>query len=278
MEHLVITGKSGSGVSTTAVNLSAGLAEQGYRVAHLGYDSRRVSTALLRGRGPLQVACGNACKDPCHDTKYGCAIGFADVLCIECGADGEADVAPDFAVLRRMALVSRYRPDFVVHDIAGDPETVLPLLRHEGEATRLFVLASADFASLTTLNRFLAAVALGGEFPGSFGGVIANNMLGPFSESLVDDFTRVAGTRALVSIPHSLMVSAGEFGGQTVVESAPHSHLSSVYRKLARLVVQHLGAGTPQPLDGASYAAWLTKWSEITEELESGLVRDGAAI
>ena len=279
MEHLVITGRSGSGVSTTAVNLSAALAEQGHRVAHLGYDRRRISTGLLRGRGILKAACGNACKDPCNDTKYHCAIGFEDILCIECGVDGEADNAPDFAVVRRMELIARYRPDFVIHDISGDPETVLPFLRNEGEPTRLFVVASADFASLTTLNQFLGSFAPGSEHPSTFGGVIANNMSGPFSESLVDDFNREAGTKPCVSIPHSLMVSAGEFGSQTVMESAPQSHLSSVYRKLARLVVQRLGAvGTPLSLDAASYAAWLRKWSEITEELESGMVRDGAAI
>ena len=81
-EHLVITGRSGAGVSTTAVNLSAALAEQGYRVAHLGYDRRRISTGLLRGRAPLKAACGNGCKEPCSDTKIHCALGFQDILCI----------------------------------------------------------------------------------------------------------------------------------------------------------------------------------------------------
>jgi nitrogenase iron protein NifH len=278
VEHLVVTGRTGAGVSTTAVNLSAALADHGHRVAHLGYDRRRISTGLLRGSSPLKAACGNACIDPCNDTKYHCAIGYGDILCIECGVDGEADDAPDFAAVRRMELIARFRPDFVVHDISGDPETVLPFLRTEGEPTRLFVVASADYASLTTLNRYLAAFAPGSEYTSSLGGVIANNMSGPFSESLVDDFTREAGTKPFVSVPHSLMVSAGEYGSQTVIESAPRSHLSSVYRKLARLVEQRLEVGTPRSLDAATYAGWLRKWSEITEELESGMVKDGAAI
>lgn len=158
-EHLVVTGKSGAGVSTTAVNLSAALAEQGYRVAHLGYDRRRISTELLRGRSPLKAACGNACQEPCNDTKFHCAIGVHDILCIECGVDGEAEVAPEFALLRRMELLARFGPDFVVHDIAGEPESVLPFLRYDGEAMRLFLVTSADFAALTTLNLFLNAIA-----------------------------------------------------------------------------------------------------------------------
>jgi len=277
-EHLVVTGRSGAGVSTTAVNLSAALAEQGYRVAHLGYDRRRISTGLLRGRSPLKAACVNACNEACCDTKLHCAIGFQDILCIECGANGESDNVPEFAVVRRMELMARFRPDLVVHDIAGEPETVLPFLRNEGEPTRLFVVTSADYAAITTLNLFLGAFSPGNQPGFGFGGVIANNMSGAFFQSLVDDFTREAGTKPFVSVPHSLMVSAGEYGRQTVIESAPQSHLSSVYRKLARLVALGLGAGTPHSLDDTAFAAWLLKWNEITEELESGLVRDGAAI
>jgi len=277
-EHLVITGRSGAGVSTTAVNLSAALAEQGYRVAHLGYDRHRISTGLLRGRAPLAAACVNACKEACNDTKIHCAIGFQNILCIECGVDDEADIAPEFDVVRRMELMARFRPDFVVHDISGGPESVLPFLRSEGEPARLFVVTSDDFAALTTLNLFLGAFSSKSPDDSMFGGVIANNISGPFFESLVDDFTRGAGTKPIVSVPHSLMVSVGEYGSQTVIESAPGSHLSSVYRKLARLVVQGLGVGTPHSLDAATFAAWLRKWSEITQELESGMVQDGAAI
>ena len=276
MEHLVVTGRTGAGVSTTAVNLSAALVEHGYRVAHLGYDRDGSSTGLLRGRAPLKAACGNACKARCNDTKYHCAIGVGDVLCIECGVGAEADLASGLE--GRMELITRFQADFVVHDITGDPGTVLPSLRTEGEPARVFVVASADFASLVTLNGFLDALAPGHPYSSRFGGVIANNMAGPFSESLVGDFAREAGTKPFVFVPHSLMVSSGEFGSQTVLESAPQAHLSSVYRKLARLVVQGIDVGTPQPLDAAAYAGWQRKWRDITEELESGMVRDGAAI
>lgn len=277
-EHLVITGRSGAGVSTTAVNLSAAIAEQGYRVAHLGYDRRRVSTQLLRGQSPLKAACGNACQQPCSDTRFHCAVGVHDILCIECGADGASDLSPEFKVLRGMELMERFRPDFVVHDIAGEPETVLPFLRSEDGPIRLFVVTPADFAALTTLNLFLGAVASRSSFGIRFGGVIANNVAGPFFETLVADFAREAGTQPLVSIPRSLMVSVGEYNCLTVLESAPQSHLSSVYRKLARITVQGVEAAVPRALDPEAFAAWQHKWGEITAELESGMVRDGAAI
>jgi nitrogenase iron protein NifH len=277
-ERIVITGRSGAGVSTTAVNLSAALAEQGYRVAHIGYDRRRISTGLLRGSAPLQVACGEACKDGCDDPKPQCALGFGGILCIECGVEGEADIAPQFAGAGCRELMARFRPDFVVHDVAGEPDTVLPFLRSENEPARVLVVASADFAALTTLNQFQATVAGAAEPSRRFGGVVANNISGPFFESLVEDFTREAGAKVFASVPRSLLVSAGAYGGQTVIESAPQSHISSVYRKLARLVALDLPVGTPRSLDGPAFSVWLQKWSDITEELECGLVRDGAAI
>jgi len=277
-EHLVVTGRSGAGVSTIAVNLSAALAEKGYRVVHLGYDRYRISTDLLRGQTPLKAACGDARRDGCNETKFHCAFGFQEILCIECGDDGEAGLAPEFAALRRTELIARFRPDFVVHDIVGEPETVLSFLRNEGEPTRIFVVTSASFASLTTLNHFLGAFASKVPEGSLFGGVISNNMPGSFFEALVDDFTRQTDTKPIVTVPHSLMVSVGEYCSQTVIESAPQSHLSSVYRKLARLVVQGFPMEAPKFLDARDFAAWQRKWCEITEELESGLVRDGAAI
>ena len=277
-EHLVVTGRSGAGISTIAVNMSAALAEQGYRVVHLGYDRYRISTDLLRGQAPLKAACGASCEEGCTETKFHCAIGFQEILCIECGDDAESGLVPEFAALRRTELIARFRPDFVVHDIAGEPETVLSFLRNEGEPTRIFVVTSASFASITTLNRFLGALESRVPVGGRFGGVISNNISGSFFEALVDDFTRQAGTKPFVMVPHSLMVSAGEYGSQTVIESAPQSYLSSIYRKLARLVAQGFPVEAPQFLDAGKFARWQRKWCEITEELESGLVRDGAAI
>jgi nitrogenase iron protein NifH len=276
-EHIVVTGRSGAGVSTSAVNLSAALAEQGYRVAHLGYDRHRNSTGLLRGQAPLKACCGSACDE----VRFHCAIGFQDILCIECGYDGDAGDAgpsPEFAALCRTELIARSRPDFVVHDISGDPDTVLPFLRTEGEPARILVVTSASLAALATLNHFIGAVTSGWPEGCRFGGVISNNISGSFFEALVDDFTRQVATKPMVMVPYSLMVSFGEYGSRTVIESAPQSHLSSVYRKLARLVVQGFPIEAPQFLPAGKFAAWQRTWSEITEELESGLVRDGAAI
>ena len=274
-EHLVITGRSGAGISTTAANLSAALAEQGHRVAHVGYDRQGMSDGVLRGRTPLLPADADDCPD---DRRVLCAIGFHGILCLDPGLHRGTAIAPRTPLFRRARILTDFRPDFVVHDLAGAPETVLPLLMDEEGPMRLFVVTSADFSALATLNLFIDAFASQDRYDLRFGGLVANNIAGPVFESLVDDFTREAGSKPIVTLPRSLAVSTGEYLRQTVIESAPHSSLSNLYHKLASLVVQGLGGALPHPVGGAAFAAWQKRWSGIIEELDSGMVRNGAAI
>ena len=48
-KHIAIYGKGGIGKSTTTSNISAALAEAGYRVIQIGCDPKSDSTNTLRG-------------------------------------------------------------------------------------------------------------------------------------------------------------------------------------------------------------------------------------
>ena len=273
-EHVIITGRSGAGVSTTAVNLSAALADEGYRVAHVGYDERHLSTALLRGASPLE-ACGAAGGDACPL----CSIGYREILCVETGNGDPTDAAASArADQRRHELIDRHRPDLVVHDLSGEPAAVLPRLRALDGPMRLYVVTSADVAAIATLNAFLAEASEASWLAKRLGGVIANNLAGPFFESIVADFVRESGARLVANVPRSIMVSFGEYLGTTIIDAASRSHVSYVYRKLARTVTDGDSPGGQKALGTAAFEAWLHKWSDIIAELDTGLVRDGAAI
>lgn len=270
-EHIVIAGRSGVGNSTTAVNISAALAEERYRVAHVGYDPRRLSTAPLRGQGEL-VACGEGCLKG----RAACVVGYRGILCIEAGNGDEGE-----AVLGRLCHfeeIARHHLDYVIHDISGGPETVLSFLSETDEPWRLFVVTSADIASIHTLNDFIARFKGVKNGNGRFGGVIANNLSGPFFESVVGDFIRETGAHLVANIPRSMMISVGEFCTLPLVEVAPLGHLTAVYRKIARAVTDGKDARIPSHLGDRALAAWSLRWREIIDELEGGIVRDGAAI
>lgn len=272
-EHIVIAGRSGVGNTTTAVNISAALAEEGYRVAHVGYDPRRLSTAPLRGQGKL-VACGAGCL------KGGaaCLVGYRGVLCVEAGNGDEEEGEAVLGRLCQFEEIARHRLDYVIHDISGGSETVLSFLSETDEPWRLFVVTSADIASIHTLNDFIARFNGLKAGKGRFGGVIANNLSGPFFESVVGDFIRETGAHLVANIPRSMMISVGEFCTLPLVEVAPLGHVTAVYRKIARTVADGKDARIPSHLDDRALAEWYRRWREIIDELESGIVRDGAAI
>jgi len=272
-EHIVIAGRSGVGNSTTAVNISAALAEEGYRVAHVGYDPRRLSTAPLRGRGEL-VACG----EECLKGGAACVVGYRSILCVEAGNGDEGEGEAVLGRLCHFEEIARHRLDYVIHDISGGPETVLSFLSETDEPWRLLVVTSADIASIHTLNDFIAQFNGLNNGRGRFGGVIANNLSGPFFESVVGDFIRETGAHLVANIPRSMMISVGEFCTLPLVEVAPHGHVTAVYRKIARALTQGKDAKVPIHLDDGALSEWSRRWREIIEELESGIVRDGAAI
>ena len=84
-KHIAIYGKGGIGKSTTTSNISAALAEAGYKVVQIGCDPKSDSTNTLRGNRYLPTVLdsmrdGNAVK--LEDISI---TGFGGVLCIESG-------------------------------------------------------------------------------------------------------------------------------------------------------------------------------------------------
>ncbi len=272
-EHIVIAGRSGVGNSTTAVNVSAALAEEGYRLAHVGYDQRRLSTAPLRGEGKL-VPCGGECLEG----RTACVFGYRGILCVEAGNGDHGETEVALGRLCHFEEIARHRLDYVIHDISGGPETVLSFLSETDEPWRLFMVTSADIASIHTLNEFIARFNGLKNGKGRFGGIIANNLSGPFFESVVGDFICETGAHLVANIPRSMMVSVGEFCTLPLVHVAPRGHVTAVYRKIARAVAEGKDARVPRHLDDGALAAWSRRWREIIDELENGIVRDGAAI
>jgi len=271
-EQIVFAGKSGAGCSTTAVNISAALAEDGYRIVHCGYDCRGISTAPLRGNPYHPVG------DPAGwEGRKKCVVGYRDILCIEAGA-GLEDEGADLGEVCRQEAIIRHHPDFVIHDISGDPETILSFLGQADESWRFYAVTSADFAAMYFLNDFVGRYSARGERCGRFGGIIANNIAGPFFESVIGDFARQMGARLVANIPRSLMVLAGDLCALPLVEVSARSHMAAVYRKLARSVSEGTLFPAPRHMADDVMAAWSQRWREIIAELEGGIVRDGAAI
>jgi nitrogenase iron protein NifH len=272
-EHLLIVGKRGVGKSTAAANLGAALAEAGQRVVLIGYDSGGNSTALLRGNRELLPVGGTQVNTA--GPSY--ARGFRESLCIEAG---EADDGGEtgIAALLDSSLVSCYHPDFVIHDVAREPDGSFWVPPAIDGVTRVFAVTSSDMAAVHVVNNLFSWLNTVQSGDCRFGGVVVNNLSGAFYESIVGDYVSQTGTAIVASIPHSLMVSVSDFYSQTLVEAAPFSHNAYAYRRLAHLVIHGTVVPRPAFLSDAALKQWAQKWGDIIREMETGIVRDGAYI
>ncbi|KAF0219068.1 MAG: nitrogenase iron protein [Geobacteraceae bacterium] len=285
-KHIAIYGKGGVGTSTMTSNISAALAEIGYRVIQIGFDPKNESTGTLRGEREVTTLLEAVQKKRDVTAENVAVAGFKGVLCVEAGlpAPGVGCTGHTFgeviSLLKEPGLFVEHRPDFVIYDVSGDAVCggiVAPLLN--GIAERVYVVSSSDFMSLFAANGFFRLINEHGEKGGAaFGGLIANGLTAPFAESIVDDFARKTGSPVVGYVPRSLVVMQSELYGQTVIEAAPLSNHAYIYRRLARHIARQEGGELPQPLSPGELKRWARKWGDRILELETGVISEGEGI
>jgi len=272
-EHILIAGKEGVGKSTTSANLAAALAETGKSVAMIGYDPRQRSTIALRGGSKLITVSG---KDSGTDEPL-FTIGYKHSLCIEAG-ELEHQMTSPLLISRLNALIAHYNPRFVIHDLwqpRGSSFILPPVAR---SAPRLLAVSTGDMASIETLNELFAWMNNLESSDCRFAGVISNNIKNRVHELMVNDFASRTGTSIIASFQSSMMVSMCDYLGETLLEAAPNSHDSILYRILAKQIGNAEIATRPTFFDKTRLEHWGRKWYETIAKMESGVVMDGSGI
>lgn len=284
--HIAIYGKGGIGKSTTTSNISAALAEAGYKVIQIGCDPKSDSTNTLRGGNYLPTVLDSSRDGEKVKIEDISVVGFKGVLCIEAGGPvpgvGCAGRGINAAVslLQELNLFNTFDADFVLYDVLGDVVCggfAVPI--RDGITDRVYVVSSSDFMAIYAANNLFKAISKYAPSGGAqLGGIIANGLSASYSKSLVDDFTRRTGTRVVEYIPRSLVVSQSELYGKTVIEANPTSDHADIYRSLARKIVEDTKTVVPKPLNVTELRDWARDWGDRILELETGVVREQEAI
>jgi nitrogenase iron protein NifH len=285
-KHIAIYGKGGIGKSTTTSNISAALAEAGYRVIQIGCDPKSDSTNTLRGGNYLNTVL-DSIRDSSNPSLSEISMsGFNGVLCIEAGGPvpgvGCAGRGINAAVslLQELHLFEEYRPDFVLYDVLGDVVCggfAVPI--REGITDRVFVVSSSDFMAIYAANNLFKAIVKYAPTGGAqLGGIIANSLSAPYSRSILEDFATRTGSRVVGYIPRSLVVSQSELYGKTVIEANPGSEQAAIYRELALYIAENNDVSVPKPLNVTELRDWARLWGDQIFEFEAGLVKEKAAI
>ncbi|MFP3091198.1 nitrogenase iron protein NifH [Treponema sp. TIM-1] len=277
-KHIAIYGKGGIGKSTTTSNISAALAEAGYRVIQIGCDPKSDSTNTLRGNNYLPTVLDSLREGTKVHLEDISVQGYRNVLCIEAGGPvpgvGCAGRGINAAVslLQELRLFEEFKPDFVLYDVLGDVVCggfAVPI--RDGITDRAFVVSSSDFMAIYAANNLFKAISKYAPTGGArLGGIIGNGLSAGYSKSIIDDFAEKTGTQVAGYVPRSLIISQSELYGKTVIEAKPDSDLAALYRELAKFIAENSNLTVPNPLGIVELRDWAREWGDKIYRLEDG--------
>ncbi|HWR62512.1 MAG TPA: nitrogenase iron protein [Clostridia bacterium] len=286
IKQIAIYGKGGIGKSTTTSNISAALAEAGYKVMQFGCDPKSDSTNTLRGGQYIPTVLDTLREK--NTVKAGEVIfeGFGGTYCVEAGGPAPGVGCAGRGIITAVQLFKQQRIfeeldlDYVIYDVLGDVVCggfAVPI--REGIAEHVFTVSSADFMAIYAANNLFKGIYKYSNTGGALlGGVIANSINAPYARAIVDDFVKQTNTQVVEYVPRSVTVTQSELQGKTTIEAAPGSEQAKVYRRLAEKIANHTESKAPSPLDVKELREWASKWADHLLAIETGEVKDREGI
>ena len=253
-KQIAIYGKGGIGKSSTASNVAAACADEGYKVTIIGCDPKSDSSiTLLNGkRIPTIMDLMRQGVDITEDDIV--FRGYKDVKCVEIGGPEPGigcagrGIIVAINLLRKLSKVLD-EADLVIYDVPGDIVCggfVAPVKK--GLVSETYVLTSGEYMPLYAANNICKGLS---RLDVKFSGVICNSRGAPNEEKVVNEFAKEIGSELLAYIPKDVIVQNCEREGYSVIEKAPDSDIAGVYRKLAKAIMADKETKIPKSLDDA---------------------------
>ena len=247
MRKIAVYGKGGIGKSTTTSNISAALADMGYRVLQIGCDPKADSTKnLMHGEKITSVLDAIREKGEGNITPDDVLFqGYGGVWCVEAGGPTPGigcagrGIITAFEKLEEIGAYEICRPDIILYDVLGDVVCggfAMPI--RGGYARNVFIVTSGEMMSLYAASNIASAVKnFGKRGYAQYSGVILNSRNIENEEVLVKKALEEIGGEIVSILPRSASVQDAEGEGKTVIEALPDSKMADAYRKLAENIL-----------------------------------------
>jgi nitrogenase iron protein NifH len=283
IKEIAVYGKGGIGKSTTTSNLSAALADMGYRVMQFGCDPKADSTNTLRDGSYIPSVLELMRERVKLDAHEAIFEGYGGIYCVEAGGPAPGvgcagrGIITAVQILKEQKIFEELDLDYVIYDVLGDVVCggfAAPI--REGLAKHVFTVTSSDFMAIYAANNLFKGIQKYSNSGGALlGGIIANSVSPTpgYQKNIVDDFAARTHTPIMAYVPRSITVTQSELQGKTAVEAAPDSDQAAIYRKLAKQIDAHTESKVPAPLDVKELRDWAASWADQILAIESGEVR-----
>lgn len=251
-KRIAIYGKGGIGKSSTASNVAAACADEGYKVMIIGCDPKSDSSITLLGgkRIPtildlLRQKIDVTEKDIVHE-------GYRGVKCVEVGGPepgiGCAGRGIIVAIQKlRKVCTSIDDMDLIIYDVPGDIVCggfVAPI--RKGLVNQAYILTSGEYMPLYAANNICRGLI---KINTPLSGIICNSRTVTREEEIVKKFSEEIGSKLMAFIPKEQIVQDCERDGFSVLEKAPDSSVAAVYRELAHTIMSNESSVMPLALE-----------------------------
>ncbi len=266
-KKIAIYGKGGIGKSTTSSNISAALAEKGYKVIQVGCDPKSDSTNTLR-HGKFVPSVLDTLRSKSGGLNEVVHEGYGGILCVEAGGPepgvgcaGRGIIAA-IELLNNNGIIDEYDPDVVIYDVLGDVVCggfAMPI--RQGVAEQVYAVTSSDFMALYAANNLFKGILKYANNGGALlGGIIGNSVNNRGQQDMITDFGQKTSTEVIENVPRSPVVTRCELDGMTTIEGAPDSKQAEVYRRLARNVIKNDKKYIPESFNADDLMNWGSAW------------------
>jgi nitrogenase iron protein len=251
MKQIAIYGKGGIGKSSTASNVAAACADEGYNVTIIGCDPKSDSSiTLLRGqRIPTVMELMQQGVDISERNVV--FEGYKGIKCVEVGGPEPGIGCAGRGIIVAIKMLQKTssvmgNSDLIIYDVPGDIVCggfAAPI--RKGLVNDTYVLTSGEYMPLYAANNICKGFARLGTH---LNGVICNSRDAENEEAIVSAFARELGSELIAFIPKDQLVQTCERAGYSVIEKEPDSEIAQVYRKLARSIMERDTTCDPTPL------------------------------
>ena len=268
LRQIAIYGKGGIGKSTTAQNLTAGLAELGKQVMVVGCDPKADSTRLLLG-GLAQRTVLDTLREEGEEVDLASILktGYRGIRCVESGGPEPGVGCAGRGIITSIGLLERLGAytsdlDYVFYDVLGDVVCggfAMPI--REGKAKEIYIVASGEMMALYAANNIAKGIQKYAKKGGvRIGGIICNSRNVDREIDLLRAFAKELGTQLIYFLPRDNIVQRAEIRKQTVIEYKSDSAQADEYRNLAKAIQENTHFTIPTPMSQERLEAILVEF------------------